>query len=150
MQTILIAVVDKSKSSHRGPSKGAKPAPASGSAAANSAATSGSTSNVEAERSVAVKAIAGELLQMVLPALLKMSSKAVGKSIQDDQVMKAPLCRPDIHTVNSSSLSTRCMQSSMACLAPNLVIRAGTKEQEPWHDMGHCTGEGESSGTGDS
>lgn len=92
MQTIVTVFADRAKSSHRGLSKGAKPVPAGGSAATNSAATSGSSSGVEAERSVAVKAIAAELLQMLLPALLKMSSTAVRKSLQDDQVRKAPLC----------------------------------------------------------
>lgn len=41
---------------------------------------------MEAERSVAVRALAGELLQMMLPALLKMSNTAVRRSLEDDQV----------------------------------------------------------------
>lgn len=37
-----------------------------------------------------MKAVAAELLQMLLPALLKMSDAAVRKSLQDDQVRKGP------------------------------------------------------------
>ena len=55
----------------------------------------GSSYSVEAERSVAVRALAAELLQMLLPALLKMSYSAVRKSLQDDQVRK----RDQLHSV---------------------------------------------------
>ena len=41
---------------------------------------------MEVERSLAMKAVAEEVLGMLLPALLKLSKKAVSKSLQVKQV----------------------------------------------------------------
>lgn len=92
----VIGVADEAKSTNRAPSKSSKPVTVGGSVANKSAATS--SLNVEAERSVAVKAVAAELLRMLLPALLKMSNTAVRKSLQDDQVSKGPA----VHFVTES------------------------------------------------
>ena len=52
---------------------------------ADTSAAPGS-SDVVIERSVAVRAIAAELLQMLLPALLKLSITAVSSGLQGDKV----------------------------------------------------------------
>ena len=51
-----------------------------------SAATSTSGSTLKLDRRQAKQAIGGALLQMMLPALLKMSSAAARKTLQDTQV----------------------------------------------------------------
>lgn len=45
-----------------------------------------SSSDVRVERSLAVRAISAALLQMLLPAVLKMSTTAVSSSLCDEQV----------------------------------------------------------------
>ena len=62
------------------------PAAAKPAAPATATTASGSSSTVEVERSLAVKALASEVLQMLLPGLLKMSKTAVRKSLEDEQV----------------------------------------------------------------
>ena len=49
------------------------------------------SSSVEVPRGLAVKVLAAQLMQMMLPALLKMSRKAVRKTLQDKQVSSGRL-----------------------------------------------------------
>ena len=97
MITLLCAAAGPSKSAKAPKAKpfdNARAIVSTGPAAAKhiapvvTAATPASSSNstVEVQRSLAIKALAAEVLQMVLPGLLKMSKTAVRKSLEDQQV----------------------------------------------------------------
>lgn len=128
-------VADEAKSTNRASSKSSKPVTAGGSVANKT--TAASSSSVEAERSVAVKAVAAELLQMLLPALLKMSKAAVRKSLQDDQVRKGALSQSLIHAINrflfgfegGATMHVLCLHGQ------TWDVCAGTRQQQPWRHL---------------
>lgn len=146
---MICFLADAARSTSRGPLQGMKAVAAGGSAATNHMAAPASTitaaaslsPNIEVERSLAVRAVAAELLQMMLPALLKMSKTAVRKSLQDGQV----------RTVTSFTTLTWTLYSQhvwVSCTLLLFIASAGKGQLESWHDICQHTADGDPPGTG--